>query len=181
MKLVLIYGPPAAGKLTVATSLAAATGLRLFHNHLTVDCVGAVFDFGTAPFRRLVDRIRLDIIEEAARENIDGLIFTFVYASPQDDRFIEEVSSIVERRGGEVFLVQLYCDATALEERVVAESRKKFGKIGTVQALKDLIERYELFSTVPGRASLSIDTTHLPVAEAVSRIAARLGQARPAE
>lgn len=173
MRLVLIYGPPAAGKLTVASSLAASTGFRLFHNHLTVDCVGAVFDFGTAPFVRLVDKIRIDLIEEAAREKIDGLIFTFVYANPQDNRFIDRITSAVERHGGEVCFVQLYCDARRLEERVVAESRRKFGKIGTVETLKEVMGRYELFSAVPGREGLSIDNTDLPAEEAVSRIKAR--------
>lgn len=170
MKLVLIYGPPAAGKLSVATALAVSTGFRLFHNHLTVDCVGAVFDFGTAPFTRLVEKIRLDIIEEAARTGIGGLIFTFVYANPQDNRFVEDIAALVERHGGEVCLVQLYCDVKILEERIVMESRKKFGKLATVEKLKELVERYELFSVVPGRPSLSIDNSALPVDESVSRI-----------
>jgi replication-associated recombination protein RarA len=31
--LVFIYGPPAAGKLTVAEALAMRTGHKVFHNH----------------------------------------------------------------------------------------------------------------------------------------------------
>jgi hypothetical protein len=117
MKPILIYGPPAAGKLTVGSALAVSTGFKLFHNHLTVDCVRAVFDFGTIPFYRLVCKIRIDIIEEAARAGIKGLIFTFVYANPQDDRFIDHIITAVERHGGEVCLVRLYCDEDILEER----------------------------------------------------------------
>ncbi len=37
--LVYLYGPPAVGKLTVATELQRLTGFRLFHNHLTVDAL----------------------------------------------------------------------------------------------------------------------------------------------
>jgi len=172
MKLILIYGPPAAGKLTVATALSASTGFKLFHNHLTVDCVSAVFDFGTAPFFKLVDKIRMDVVEEAARMKIGGLIFTFVYANPEDNRFIDDITATVERHGGEVCLVQLYCEEGSLEERIVSESRKKFGKVGTVEGLKELVRRYDLFSQVPGRESLTINTTSLPVEEAVSRIKA---------
>ena len=43
MQLVFIHGAPAVGKLTVARELAALTGFRLFHNHLTVDLAGSVF------------------------------------------------------------------------------------------------------------------------------------------
>jgi hypothetical protein len=37
VKLVVLYGLPATGKLMVARELSRLTGLRLFHNHLTVD------------------------------------------------------------------------------------------------------------------------------------------------
>ena len=52
--LVYLDGPPAAGKLTVATALAERTGYRLFHNHLTVDALAPVFGFGTPAFERLL-------------------------------------------------------------------------------------------------------------------------------
>ena len=47
MKLVFIYGPPAAGKLTIARKVAEKAGLALYHNHMIVDAVGAVFPFGS--------------------------------------------------------------------------------------------------------------------------------------
>ena len=50
MKLLFLHGAPAVGKLTVARDLAALTGLRLFHNHLTVDLVSSLFAFGSEPF-----------------------------------------------------------------------------------------------------------------------------------
>jgi len=35
--LLVLYGPAASGKYTIAKELAAITGWSLFHNHLTVD------------------------------------------------------------------------------------------------------------------------------------------------
>lgn len=35
--LVFIVGPPAVGKMTVGHELARRTGLKLFHNHHTID------------------------------------------------------------------------------------------------------------------------------------------------
>jgi shikimate kinase len=42
MPIVFIYGPPAAGKLTVAKELSAVTGYKLFDNHVTIDWGEAV-------------------------------------------------------------------------------------------------------------------------------------------
>ncbi|HEU4798188.1 MAG TPA: AAA family ATPase [bacterium] len=87
MQLIFIYGPPAVGKLSVANALAKLTGYRVFHNHLTIDLVRSIFDWGQGPFFSLVDRYRVELIEAAAKANIPGVIFTFVYAKDQDDGF----------------------------------------------------------------------------------------------
>jgi len=56
--LVVLVGPPAVGKMTVGQALAARTGMRLFHNHQTLDLVFRFFPFGTPPFQRLVAEFR---------------------------------------------------------------------------------------------------------------------------
>lgn len=37
MEFVLLYGPPAIGKLTIAKELQKLKGYKLLHNHLVVD------------------------------------------------------------------------------------------------------------------------------------------------
>ena len=104
VKLVIIYGAPGVGKLTTARALAALTGFRLFHNHLAFDLAKAIFDFPSPPFAELSEKVRLAAFEAAARAKLPGLIFTFVYASPDDDPFMRKVIEIVEGHGGEVAL-----------------------------------------------------------------------------
>ena len=53
--LVFIFGRAAAGKLTIARELSRLTGLPVFHNHLIVNAVVAVFPFGSDEFVRLRD------------------------------------------------------------------------------------------------------------------------------
>jgi broad-specificity NMP kinase len=53
MKLIFIYGAPAVGKLTVANEIARQTNFKVFHNHLSIDCIEPIFDFGTASFFNL--------------------------------------------------------------------------------------------------------------------------------
>ena len=157
MKLIIIYGPPAAGKLTVATELAEKTGYKLFHNHVSIDCVKPVFDFGTPPFLRMIELIRFGIIAEAARENV-SLIHTFVYALGEDDEHFANLIAACEDNGGEVHLVLLKCNDELRKERIGSESRVRIGKLTDPASVDRLRDRYDLLSPYTQRESLIIET-----------------------
>jgi hypothetical protein len=73
MRLVFLYGPPGVGKLTVGRELAALTGFKLFHNHLGVNAVRAVFPPGTEPWNRLVGQLWIAVlVEPPARGSISS-------------------------------------------------------------------------------------------------------------
>ena len=158
MKLVFIYGPPASGKLTVATELAKLTGFKLFDNHVSIQFVRSIFDFGTKTFSRLTGKYRLEMLEEAAKEGID-VIFTFVYGRGEDDRFVKNVVKMIRSHGGQVCFVRLYCEPRELVRRVKASRRKRMGKVSSEKILVDLFRRHYLDLEIPFHRSLSIDTT----------------------
>ena len=170
MKLVYIYGPPGVGKYTVGKELSKITGYKLFHNQLSIEFVMQVFGFGTKPFNRLVIRFRAEIIEEAAREGI-SLIFTSAYAKGVNDAIIKDIINRVEKHGGEVCFVQLFCEKKALLKRVSGSSRKKYYKIRSAGFLRSLLSKYNHFSAVPFRNNISIDNTHISPKEAAKMIA----------
>src|ERR1700677_4641170 len=101
MKLIFLYGLPATGKLTVARELAAMTGYKLFHNHLAVDLLLSVFDFGSAPFIELREQIWLSVFEHACRGGLPGLIFTFAPEPTARADFIDRVLSTIAGCNGE--------------------------------------------------------------------------------
>ena len=78
--LVVIFGPPAVGKMAVGAELSALTGFPLFHNHLSIEAVLPVFEFGTPAFGRLVGEFRERVFVEVAESDLPGLIFTYVWA-----------------------------------------------------------------------------------------------------
>mgnify|MGYP003577857487 FL=1 len=119
MKFVLIFGPQAVGKMTVGQELAKITGLKLFHNHMTIEMVTPIFDFGTKEGQRLVTLFRKEIFEAAAKSNLEGLIFTYVWAfnHPSDWNYVNEVCEIFESRGGTVYFVELEADLNERLER----------------------------------------------------------------
>ncbi len=168
MKLVFLYGPPAVGKLTVARELEKRTGFKLFDNHVSINAVLPYFEFGTPPFGRIVGSLRRMVIEEAVKAGLD-LIFTVVYVSPGDNMELADLVAVVELNGGEVCFVRLHCAEAELKNRVATEARAARHKVASVEVLEDLLERHDLFSEVPGRASLTVDTT-VPPEQVAERI-----------
>jgi hypothetical protein len=174
VKLVFIYGPPAVGKLTVGEALAKRTGFRLFHNHLAVDAVKPVFDFGTPSFWKLVGQLRKDVLDEAAKEGVNT-IFTFVYAKGEDDEYVKEIVRVVESHGGEVCFVRLYCTPKELDRRVANKSRKKIGKLTSRSALAELANKFDITSEVPFAGGMSLDTTKASPEKVSAAIAKHFG------
>jgi hypothetical protein len=174
MKLILLYGPPAVGKLTIAKEIARLTGFKVFHNHLTVNLVAAIFPRGTPAYRQLLWGIRYAVFAEAARAHIDGLIFTMVYRRDQEP-CIAQCVEIVERFGGNVCFVHVYCRAETVRQRVVREDRKQHGKITSVELLNELLSRWEPQSTFEAATqwdSLSLNTDVWRPVESAQRVMA---------
>lgn len=169
VKLLIIHGPPAAGKLTVACEIEKRTQFKVFHNHLSIDCVKPVFEFGSPPFNRLVEYVRMATITEAARENVD-LIHTFVYAFGEDDEHFARIIASAEDHGGVVHLVLLTCESEELKRRIANESRVEIGKLTNPDSVEASLKRYDLLSALPGRETLTVDTTDTPPEVAAMQI-----------
>jgi len=109
MKFVIIFGPQAVGKMTVGQELEKITGLKLFHNHMTIELVSPLFSYGTDQGRSLVRLFREEIFKAVASSDLPGLIFTYVwdFDSEYDWNYIEKISKIFTDTGGEVCLVEL--------------------------------------------------------------------------
>ncbi len=174
MKLIFLHGMPGVGKLTVAAELANLTGFKLFHNHLTVDLVTSLFEFGSEPFINLREKIWLETFTEAASAELDGLIFTFAFEKTVRGEFLSNVIKTVEGNGGEVIFVRLHCAPEELETRITNPSRKKFGKLSSLDLFRQLNNAgvFDTPENAPDR--LAIDTTHLSPAATAGKIAAEL-------
>ena len=99
MKLVVIYGPPATGKLTVAKELSNLIKFKIFPNHLTIELLNSLFKFGTESYIQFNDKLRLMMFEEASRQKINGIIFTYCYGYPLDHKWIKKLIKTFEGKG----------------------------------------------------------------------------------
>jgi hypothetical protein len=171
MKLIFLHGLPGVGKLTVAREIAKLTGFKLFHNHLTVDLVESLFEFGSQPFVELRERIWLAVFAEAVSANLDGLIFTFAFDRTVRDSFIENTRAVIESSGGEVVFAELRCSTDELEH----PSRQRFGKLCSLDRFRELKEAGAFVDPGIPAERLVTDTTELSASDAASLIVNRLG------
>src|SRR5699024_1809421 len=111
MKFLLIFVPQAVGKMTVGDELSKATGLRLFHNHMTIELLDPLFDFSPEMWR-LSTLFRTEIFKTMAESEQEGLIFTYVWAfdQPEDWNFVDKTSDIFASKGAKIYFVELEAD-----------------------------------------------------------------------
>ena len=117
MKFIILFGPPAVGKMSVGMELEKITGLKLFHNHMTIELVAPFFNFGSPSFARLVNLFRREIFKEVAKSNLEGLIFTFVWAFDlkSEEKYINEAAKIFQNQGADIYYIELEAN---LKERL---------------------------------------------------------------
>jgi shikimate kinase len=170
VQLVFLYGPPGVGKYTIGVELATRTGMRLLHNHLTVNLVGAVFERDSDVWVRLLRSIRRDILTEAARHDV-SLIMTGVFRANSDQAAAwRTMLEPVHAEGGRVHFVQLTCDRDELLRRVRNDTRRTLDKLVDPVRLADLLDRFDMFSTAPFGEHLRLDVTCAAPPESVARI-----------
>lgn len=104
MKLIIIFGPHAVGKMTVGQELAKLTGLKLFHNHMTIDIVSDLFENMPKERIRLTNLFRKEIFEAYSKSDEYGMIFTYMWAldSKEDWDYINDVEKLFISRGAEI-------------------------------------------------------------------------------
>ena len=174
MELIFLYGPVASGKLTIAQRLSQRTGHALFHNHLVVDAVGAVFPFGSPAFVKLRERFWLDTFAEAASEG-RSLIFTFAPESTVTPDFVPNMMSTIEAADGEVRFVRLTISDDAQEQRISNADRAQCGKLVSLELLRELRPMFKIAEAAMPEPMLSVDTSALSPDAAADAIVAALG------
>lgn len=173
MKLVFVYGPPAAGKYTVSRRVAEITGLALFHNHLVVDSVASVFPFGSPSFVRLREQFWMDVFKAAVAED-RSLVFTFQPEGSVSPDFAQRVIDLVRGAGGEVFLVHLKLSADGQMARIANADRAAFGKLRDADLLAKLQAEFAACERAMPEADLVIDTELVSAEAAAAMIASRV-------
>lgn len=141
MKLFLIHGAPATGKLTVARELSKLTKVPFVDNHTAIDIARMVFGFAVPGFWELTHDIRVTTLRGAARAGVPSLVTTAAYSSPDDDPLVRDYERVVEEFNGQLIPIFLHCSENTLMERVSAPERVSKGKIAEPDKLRSYLDK----------------------------------------
>lgn len=125
MKLVIIFGPHAVGKMTVGQELEKITGLKLFHNHMTIDIVANLFENMPQERQRLTELFRNEIFQSFSKSDEYGMIFTCMWAleKKEDWEYINNLETMFKSNGADVYYVELEADYDIRLQRNTTENR----------------------------------------------------------
>ena len=125
MKLVFIIGDAAVGKMTVGRELEKLTGLKLFHNHMTIE---PVIELLGSYRPHVIFELREAIFKGFAATDNYGMIFTMMmdFDSREDWDYLDHIKSIFEPYGTEFYYVELIAPQEVRLERNVTEERLRY-------------------------------------------------------
>lgn len=142
--LVIIFGPPAVGKMTVGHELAKLTGCKLMHNHLSLELSLEFFEYGHESQTKINEGIKALVFEEVANSPLPGLIYTMFWAFdvPSDYDYADRISKWFIDKGGTIYYVELETDLETRLKRNTTPFRlsKKASKRDKVDSEKRLLE-----------------------------------------
>ncbi len=171
-QLVIITGPHAVGKMTVGQELAKITGLRLFHNHMSIELALKLFDFGTPEYRALNETIRKTVFEQFAEGDLPGLIFTYMidFDQPSEFLYLNEIIELFSSHGADCHVVELCADfeerlARNKSENRLAQKESKRNVARSEAEMRHTQATHRLNSRegeiLPFESYIKIDNTHL--------------------
>lgn len=191
MTLVIIFGPPAVGKMSVGLELERLTGFRLFHNHMTADPVLRLFPFESPAYHRLVPEFRRRIFEEFSATDEAGMIFTLVWVldDPRDRSLVDGAMDTFSKHGASTCFVELEATQTERLKRNetplrLAEKRLQRDTAGSRAFLLEADRQYKLNTTGSffyPEQHLKIDNTALEPAAVAQTIVGHFGLPKRAD
>ncbi len=184
--LVIIIGPHAVGKMTVGQELEKITGLKLFHNHMSIELARKLFGFSDPEYKILNQTIRETVFDLFAKGNFKGLIFTYMcdFDVQSEFDYLNDVINLFKSNGAKCHVVELCAD---FDERI--ERNKSENRLDHKESKRDIefseaemrrtSERHRLNSydgeKLPFESYIKIDNTNLSAKKVAIKIINHFG------
>lgn len=177
--LIVVCGPQAVGKMTVAESLRDKLRYNMMMNHDSIEVSDRIFGFNTPAQREFNGIFREVAFQQAVKHDVD-LIFTYVCAFEiQEERdYLTSLKDLFVQSGGDFYFVEL---SASLEERLARNEtphrmERKASKRDLAWSRANLLkdaQRHRLNSNEGEtwfQHHLKIDNTHLTPDQAADRV-----------
>ena len=182
--LIVVCGPQAVGKMTVAEALRDKLRWSMMMNHDSIELSDRIFGFGTPTQKALNSAIRENVFALAVKHHVD-LIFTFVCAfdEPEDVQYLKGLEAQFTQSGGTFYFVELSASLEARLSRNETPHRmeRKPSKRNVAWSRADILKtaaRYRLNTEADETLfphHLKIDNTDLSPEETADRVIAAFG------
>ena len=180
MKLLLLFGNSAVGKMTAGQELAKITPLKLFHNHMMIEPVLEIF----GQFRGdVIYKLRTVVLEEFGKSDQYGMIFTYMMAfdMPSEYEYINGVIKTLGVAEEDVCYAELVAPQDIRLVRNVTENRlKNKASKRDIEASNERLIRDDVnhrMESLPGEITspnyIRIDNSHMSPEEAARLIKER--------
>ena len=116
--LIVVCGPQAVGKMTVAESLRDKLKYNMMMNHDSIEMSDKIFGFATPAQKEFNAIFREKAFELAVTHEVD-LIFTYVCAFEMEEEreYLNSLANLFESHGGQFYFVELSASLEARIER----------------------------------------------------------------
>lgn len=168
--LIIVCGPQAVGKMTVAESLRDKLKYNLMMNHDSIEISDKIFGFATPAQREFNAIFREKAFELAVKHQVD-LLFTYVCAfeMPEEREYLTKLADLFESNGGNFYFVELSANLETRLERNMTPHRmeRKASKRDIEWSKSDLLntaKNHRLNTNADEfwfKNHLKIDNTHL--------------------
>ena len=101
--------------MTVSQELSKITGYKLLYNHMTIEMLRLIFDYDKDVFHNMNTVVRTKILEEFAKSNEKGIIFTGCFDFDRDFEIEKAIYDKWRKLFDKAYVVELEAD---LEERL---------------------------------------------------------------
>lgn len=177
MKLVVILGNSAVGKMTVGQELAKTTNLKLFHNHMIIEPVLEIFD----EFNQgAITKLREVVFNEFLKTSNEGMIFTLMMAfnRQEDWDYLKSITYLFDKTNENIYYVELVASESVrllrnkTENRLLNKKSKRDIESSEQRMIKDNSNhRLESFDgEVTFKNYLKINNTNIEASEVAKMI-----------
>ena len=180
--LIVVSGPHAVGKMTVAEELRDKTGYCLMVNHDSIEVSNKIFGRGSDSQKEFNNLFREAVFNTAIKNNVN-LIFTYVTAFdlPEEIDYLNSLKDMFEKTGGNFYFVELEADLETRLERNITPHRMeaKESKKDTEWTRNDILKTVAKYQLNSDRQlfenHLKINNTNLEPTEVADIVIEKFG------
>ena len=166
MRNILLFGPPAAGKLTIAIEIANRLPYVVLDNHRTIDASNLINNKQSHKIPSLCEHLR-EWLYSLKDVNV---VTTVVYAAGVDDELIMKYIHLLSRAKAPCLPVQLHCSQNSVRERCVSNTRTGTSKLVDCNIIDNLYQKFDFDKNHPCHDVVHLCTDNIAASQTCDTI-----------